>query len=864
MSKYQRGSEWRRWDLHVHTASSYDYSYNADDSDELLVSALVENHIAAVAITDHFIIDKVRIENLRTLASDIVFFPGVELRTDKGDTNIHVILIFSDKIDLDVLVESFNVFKREKGKEPDSNERVYWDYEHIIEFASHHKALISIHAGSKSNGVDNRITNKLEHNQAIKEEYAKTVNIFELGKVDDISGYRQHVFPSIGERPLVMCSDNHDPRNYSVKNKLWIKADVTFNGLKQIIYEPSERVCISEIKPEQKHDYQVIDRVEFHDDDFQSEPIYFSDKLNCIIGGKSTGKSILLHNLALYLDRTEVEKKDETSQTRTKKDVNLSVYWSDGKGGDSFRSGERKTIYVPQTYLNRLCDTQTERTEIDEIIQDIVLLNADARQAYEKMTAIIRNYKPEVNKTILDLLKIHKSIGEISMQMKEIGDKPGIETEKEKLTKEKDKLTQESSLSEEEVSSYEYATSQITELKRIIEAISGESSAILSIVSLVEQKSIDANFSEQIKIEIDAVQKSIIDKSDMIWKQEKERLIAILESKKMEISKQLTEYLIIVTNLKDKFLSNKAISELAEKVAGETIKLSKLEQLEKAKGEKERQKLELLSKAIASMSFYKEQHCQFADAINSNTALKTEDLQFSVEAPFRIEAFVGKLNEIFNNRLTGFKSIVNPEKFNSEKYTEATLSEISENILSGGLALKANNTPETALRDIFDDWFEIKYKVTMGGDSIDVMSPGKKALVLLKLLIELAESNCPILIDQPEDDLDNRSIFDELIDFIKKKKKDRQIIIVTHNANIVIGADAEEVIVANQADNKSPNRERRFEYRSGSIENDYASPQSGGAMVNGILNQQGIQQHICEILEGGVRAFELRKQKYHI
>lgn len=85
------------------------------------------------------------------------------------------------------------------------------------------------------------------------------------------------------------------------------------------------------------------------------------------------------------------------------------------------------------------------------------------------------------------------------------------------------------------------------------------------------------------------------------------------------------------------------------------------------------------------------------------------------------------------------------------------------------------------------------------------MSPGKKALVLLKLLINLAESKCPILIDQPEDDLDNRSVFVELVDFIRNKKISRQIILVTHNANIVVGCDAEEVIVANQAGNNALN-----------------------------------------------------------
>src|SRR5699024_11522329 len=102
------------------------------------------------------------------------------------------------------------------------------------------------------------------------------------------------------------------------------------------------------------------------------------------------------------------------------------------------------------------------------------------------------------------------------------------------------------------------------------------------------------------------------------------------------------------------------------------------------------------------------------------------------------------------------------------------------------------------------DWYNTTYRVAMDNDLIDDMSPGKKALVLLKMLISLAESTCPILIDQPEDDLDNRSIFDELIPYIKKKKIKRQIIVVTHNANVVMGADSDEVIVANHAGNNSP------------------------------------------------------------
>ena len=150
----------------------------------------------------------------------------------------------------------------------------------------------------------------------------------------------------------------------------------------------------------------------------------------------------------------------------------------------------------------------------------------------------------------------------------------------------------------------------------------------------------------------------------------------------------------------------------------------------------------------------------------------------------------------------------------------------------------------------------------MDGDEIEKMSPGKKALVLLKLLINLAESKCPILIDQPEDDLDNRSIYLELVHFLKTKKIDRQIIVVTHNANIVVGSDSEEIIIANQRGNNAPNLKYRFEYRSGAIEDTEPIYDENGQSLNGVLYQKGIQAQICEILEGGKEAFNVRNNKY--
>jgi predicted ATP-dependent endonuclease of OLD family len=97
------------------------------------------------------------------------------------------------------------------------------------------------------------------------------------------------------------------------------------------------------------------------------------------------------------------------------------------------------------------------------------------------------------------------------------------------------------------------------------------------------------------------------------------------------------------------------------------------------------------------------------------------------------------------------------------------------------------------------------------------MSPGKRGLVLLELFLEMSNEKHPILIDQPEDNLDNRTISKDLVDILKRKKDTRQSIIVTHNANLVVLTDAENVIVANQDGQLIENANHRFEYLTGGI-----------------------------------------------
>jgi predicted ATPase len=166
---------------------------------------------------------------------------------------------------------------------------------------------------------------------------------------------------------------------------------------------------------------------------------------------------------------------------------------------------------------------------------------------------------------------------------------------------------------------------------------------------------------------------------------------------------------------------------------------------------------------------------------------------------------------------------------------------------------------DSYVKDVLStNYYRYKLDIENNGDKFSEMSEGKKAFVILKLLLDFSDDTCPILIDQPEDELDNRSIYNELSKYLREKKSKRQVIVVTHNPNIVVGADAEEVIVANQHGVGTENKnEVKFDYKTGSLENTYTNPDTENT-----LDKMGIKEHVCDILEGGKEAFEKRENKF--
>jgi len=158
-----------------------------------------------------------------------------------------------------------------------------------------------------------------------------------------------------------------------------------------------------------------------------------------------------------------------------------------------------------------------------------------------------------------------------------------------------------------------------------------------------------------------------------------------------------------------------------------------------------------------------------------------------------------------------------------------------------------------SIQDVYEwlyevDHVQLNYGLKYNGVELENLSPGTKGIVLLILYLgmDIADSR-PLIVDQPDENLDNESIYELLTGYFKTAKTRRQIILITHNPNLVVNADSEQVIVATCG--RQENGLPHITYQSGALENN--TPED-----------RGIRQQVCRILEGGSEAFRKRERRY--
>ena len=144
------------------------------------------------------------------------------------------------------------------------------------------------------------------------------------------------------------------------------------------------------------------------------------------------------------------------------------------------------------------------------------------------------------------------------------------------------------------------------------------------------------------------------------------------------------------------------------------------------------------------------------------------------------------------------------------------------------------------------DHIQLQYSLEYDGLRIERLSPGTRGIVLLLLYLAVdQEENDPLIIDQPEENLDPESVYSELVKLFRLASQRRQIIMVTHNANLVVNTDVDQVIVAHCGP-LTEGRLPEFSYHCGGLED----PE--------------IRRLVCEVLEGGAEAFRQRARRLRL
>ena len=910
------------------------YKSDIDKFDEyvkILLTKAVENGVVAIGITDYFSIDgykRIRSEylerpqkmeelfpdeTLRSQVKKIYIFPNIEFRISTFiGKNAHAVnyhVIFSYDIPVQDIETSFLSQLRVEFTEGSELPLCRENIERIgAEYKKYNSTIDNdYYVGLRQITVKEDDIRKLLSDILFKDKYLVAIPVDEDLSSLSWNGrdyilrkilYQQsHCFMTSNEKtrnwalginceekqiaefgalkPCIWGSDAHSYGQMFCPAEdrfCWIKAVPTFEGLRQIIYEPAERVRIQKCSPNKKDEHQVIDFIRFHDDDFQCKPIYFSEGLTAIIGGKSTGKSILLRHLAMAIDPKQVTEREEiVSSSSSKVNVAAEVVWKDGV------SSERTIIYIPQSWLNHVVDESTGDSQLNKMFQNILLQQEEINDANLRLRKKVSEVIDIVKHNILAYVAELDKVADSEKFLHDFGSSIVFQSAIEKLEKQREELSAKAGMTNDELQKYTEVEKKITEHNVILTTFKKEEEVQLKLkdtpfVFIPQITEVDASGMPHYKLDALATVKDMITEAIqkmnqtilMIWESTIQDAHQVIEGKKRVVEDELKELSTSFQTVQEIISRSDQLNEIEAQLQIEKDKFRKAKLVEDTKIECLLKADSLMKQILESRQAIHEAYDTFVSEVSqANTT--DSDLEFSAEIKIREQELIEAIISLFDNRV--LHSFTDKYKYNIRDKEKLVIDEgFFENVwkamTDGTLSFKGGNTFQTALERLFSDWFYVHYVVKSGTDTIGSMSPGKKALVLLEMIVGLEKSKCPILIDQPEDDLDNRSIYKDLVVYLKTKKHERQIIIVTHNANVVVGADAEEVIIANQDGKEAPNREKRFEYRSGAIEDSTPIYGEDDTPLTGILNQKGIQEQICDILEGGKDAFEKRHNKY--
>jgi ABC-type cobalamin/Fe3+-siderophores transport system ATPase subunit len=662
------------------------------------------------------------------------------------------------------------------------------------------------------------------------------------------------------ERFLVPSTNSEGKINFC-----WVKADLTWQGLTQILYEPEERLAIQQESPEPQKSIHTLDKIEIQETKVNERltikqgKIDFNASLISIIGGRGSGKTALLDMIASCF--REGAKLSEIPLSFYKRlygesgnppiKIKLSTKFTpdaiEKKFGEDANIIQDSNIrYITQNHFEELsspvCNLGSYIFQLlfekypDELAHYKNIEKSASEKQAEIDTMSLANRQLFEQITAMQALELEKQkkIGDrtdCEQRIKEIQEKSAVDAKLDELTT---KLQEKRN----ERKTIESAQKRLEKIKSTIKQLKSFSTLVTEF---------NDEFSEKLGLK---ELKFLDDQGIAMIAETVAQNLKILSEQDKDVNKTIEG---LNGELKSFKQTSKVITELKEKLITAKEEIEKIEkQIEERKGKEEELKDREKEMFVTCMDGIKESISQ-ADFLTEHISTFEKDksellknLDFSVQSRIDKDKYVNSVNELIDNRLMTEKELSeNLNKLVIEP-VNAILTKASSdfdglwNDFVGTLKLldskiRKKSTSFDLQSALFKVPIETAVNLQLEKIPLESLSMGQRAIVLLQII--LAFDDVPLLIDQPEESLDNEYIYEQLVSAFRSAKTKRQIIIATHNANLVVNTDSEQIIIAEI-------QKGEISYSAGTIEN----PET--------------QERIKDILEGGKEAFEKREQRY--
>lgn len=865
MNLYAGGSEWRKWDLHVHapgTRLNNQYGKPSEDTWERFCSYLEESDVAVIGITDYFTCDaffEFRKEHrARHPRSRKVFLPNLELRLNEAVNNpgehVHVHLLFRP----DVTKEAVNALLSSLETEcTDKDQRVVRcsDLRSEREIASatvsrHNirKAILATFGESTpsdhvlvlvpagNDGID--IESGKLRNRKLSDEIDKFADaLFGGSKVSErylkTDRYQNNETPSRPKPVFSGCDAHVFPRLESALGKhvadescrsqvTWVKADPTFEGLQQTLVEPEHRVRIQPTRPDAKEPYKRIAKVRFSNADAFPQEVEVNENLVSVIGSRSSGKSALLAYIAHAIDpdRT-IEQQLAVDKSRERQHMGPAAGWRWDDVGDicevewgdpTVQTG--KVIYIPQNSLFAISGRPEEITS--KIQPALYRRDPSFRTAHDTMRSTVDSANAEIRSAVEEWFRIYQHLASSRNELRELGDKAAIMSTRDTIAERIELLHATSTLTAEQTAQYQELMTQLGLKSNRRTAIGAEVADMSPYVAKTDDGEYAATDSVTVTIDTspslsalpDALRADLhqlIDESQRgLVDQMRAHLVAYrarLDVEDAELRADTQQLEADNQGLLAKLKEQGEFEGEVTKYRNQEDVLQTIEAKERHIQGLEEARTEQVTRLTTGLA-KREEALESLQSEFHRVTRTTEDrrVSFGLERQFTDEVLKA-IALPFNVRVNSVYIDRDAQSLKIDSVYDAPARFLAE-LADGSQKLKIGHEPQAAAVGVLTAEPDVRFFATLDDDRIggfeqSTMTPGKQALFALTLILDESDDRWPLLIDQPEDDLDSRSVYETIVPYLIKQKAERQIIMGSHNANLVVGADTEQIIVAN-------------------------------------------------------------------